>query len=109
MQQIIKKILFKFPSKRGEQELKSCLAFLANTGIEFEVTSHADETGKYFLAKSVGLDKGQIITSGANLIELDKNIKDAIYTAFNVPAYYCNYSKIRNINEPVRELKYVTI
>lgn len=109
MHQVIKKILYKFPNKKGEQALQECLAFLANTGIEFEVSWHNDETGKYFLAKSINLDRGQIVTSGANLIELDKSIKDAIYTAFNVPAYYCDYSKIRNTNEPVRELKYATI
>ncbi|MBU4331825.1 hypothetical protein KKD19_04680 [Patescibacteria group bacterium] len=109
MQQTIKKILFRFPSKKGEQALNECLEFLTNKGIEFEVAWHTDESGKYFLAKSTNLDQGQIITSGANLIELDKNIKDAIYTAFNVPAYYCDYSKIRNINEPARELKYATI
>lgn len=109
MKQIIKKILYRFPSRAGERALKECLIFLANQAIEFEITQYNDESGKYFLAKSTNLDKGQIITSGANLIELDKNIKDAIYTAFNVPAYYCDYSKINNMNEPARELKYATV
>ncbi|MEA2065010.1 MAG: hypothetical protein U9O66_01795 [Patescibacteria group bacterium] len=109
MQTIFKKILLKFPSKKGERALEKCLAFLANNKIDFEIKEHNDETGKYFLAKSMNLNNGQIITSGKNLVELDKNIKDAIYSAFDVPAYYCDYSKIRNINEPIKELKYATI
>jgi len=108
MQQIIKKILSKFPTKQGEKQLQDCLAFLATNGIEFKISQYNDETGKYFLAKSINVDQGKIITSGKNLVELDKNIKDAIYTAFDVPAYYCDYSRIKNINEPVHELKYAT-
>ena len=108
MQKIIKKILSKFPTKQGGEALQDCLTFLATNGIEFEISQHNNETGRYFLAKSINVNQGKIITSGKNLVELDKNIKDAIYTAFDVPAYYCDYSRIKNINEPVRELKYAT-
>ena len=106
---MFKKILFKFFSKKGKEALEECLVFLSKNKIDFEITQHNDKTGKYFLAKSRNLNKGQIITSGKNLVELDKNIKDAIYTAFDVPAHYCDYSKIRNIDEPVKELRYATI
>ncbi len=42
---------------------------------------------------------GSIITSGKNLEELDKNIKDAILTSFEIPSSYFKEANIRNINE----------
>lgn len=46
------------------------------------------------IAKSTNFRWGTIITSAKNKLELDKNIKDAIFTAFEVPS---SYSKEANI------------
>lgn len=99
-------IISHFPSKNGQKTADELAAVLNNGGIQFEISKHDDESGKYFVAKSVNLEQGYIITSGKNLIELDKNIKDAIFTAFEVPAYYCDRIQITNANESIRELKY---
>lgn len=42
---------------------------------------------------------GSIITSGKNFEELDKNIKDAILSSFEIPSSYSKEANIKNINE----------
>lgn len=42
---------------------------------------------------------GSIITSGKNFEELDRNIKDAILTSFEIPSSYSKEANIKNINE----------
>lgn len=70
-------------------------------GINFDIK---EEDGLY-LAQSTNYNCGSIITSGRNLKELDKNIKDAILTAFSVPSVYADKLKIQNVDE--RQKKYV--
>lgn len=40
------------------------------------------------LARSVNFKFGSIITSGRDSLELDKNIRDAILTSFEIPSSY---------------------
>ena len=42
---------------------------------------------------------GSIVTSGATAQELDKNIKDAILTAFEIPSSYASEAKINRVGE----------
>lgn len=42
----------------------------------------------HIVAKSTNFRFGSIITSGSNEVEVDKNIKDAILTSFEVPSAY---------------------
>ena len=102
----VKKSLLKLPSTKGQKAKDTCRDFLAHNIIEFEVEKFSDESGTYYLAKSVNLQDGQIVTTGKDITDLDKNIKDAIYTAFDVPAYYCNYDNMHSNLEIVKELKY---
>ncbi|OGI29608.1 MAG: hypothetical protein A2288_00225 [Candidatus Moranbacteria bacterium RIFOXYA12_FULL_44_15] len=55
----------------------------------------------------VGVSKdfkfGSIVTSGKNLKELDKNIKDAILTSFEIPSSYAKEAHIKNFNEQQKE------
>lgn len=46
------------------------------------------------IAESSDFKFGSIITSGKNPEELDKNIKDAILTSFDVPSSYAGEAKI---------------
>jgi len=52
-----------------------------------------------------------IITGGTNTNptqeEVDLQIKDAIYSAFDIPPYLCKDGLIKNDKEPVKELIYV--
>ena len=55
----------------------------------------------------IGISKnfrfGSIVTSGKNLEELDKNIKDAILASFEIPSSYAKEANIKNTNERHQE------
>lgn len=70
------------------------------SGINFDIK---EEDG-LFIATSTNFRWGTIMTSGATLKELDRNIKDAILTAFSVPSAYADKLKIQNVDE--RQKKY---
>lgn len=55
--------------------------------------TYKKELGK-IIAISTNFRYGTIITSGRSKRELDKNIKDAILTAFEVPSAYAREAKI---------------
>jgi len=59
--------------------------------IHFE---HKQE-GDLIIAISTNFRHGSIVTSGRNLEELDKNIRDAILTSFDVPSAYSEEAQIR--------------
>ncbi|MBU1349756.1 hypothetical protein KKH19_01430 [Patescibacteria group bacterium] len=88
--QVYYKIKSYFPSKYGIQASNDLQSVLSHGGIEIKIKHVKDETGSYYVAKSINLSKKHILTSGETLTELEQNIKDAIFTAFQVPEYYCN-------------------
>lgn len=51
------------------------------------------------MAESVNI-KG-IITGGSSKQEIPKQIRDAIFTFFEVPVYLCSDEILRSSNEPV--------
>lgn len=53
----------------------------------------------FIVAVSENFRHGSIITQARNLNELDKNIKDAILTTFEIPSSYAAEAKIRNEKE----------
>lgn len=55
--------------------------------------------GDVIVGISQNFKYGSIVTSGRNLEELDKNIKDAILTSFEIPSSYSKEANIKNINE----------
>jgi len=80
--QLIKILLGNNGVPRGLFELSNY--FRLYGPITFE---HHNENG-VIIAVSGNFKQGSIITSGRNAEELDKNIKDAILTAFEVPSSY---------------------
>ncbi len=66
--------------------------FRHNGPIKFEFKK--DENNAY-IAVSTNFRYGSIITSGNDIEELEKNIKDAILTSFDIPS---SYSKEANIH-----------
>ena len=92
MKNIYYKLLSHFPSKKGLKASLELQKFFAKENrIEFAIEEFKDETGHYFVAESINLNKRHIITSGGTWQELEYNIKDAVFTAFHVPAFYCNF------------------
>lgn len=55
------------------------------------------------VAISTNFRYGSIVTSGKDQKELDKNIKDAILTSFEVPSSYAEEAKIHKVGEEKRE------
>ncbi|MFH1173050.1 MAG: hypothetical protein V1692_00800 [bacterium] len=102
-------ILSHLPSKKGEIALVNLKDVMVKEGgILFDIRRINDESGEYFVAESTNTKDKQIITAGKNLAELDYNIKDAIFTAFGVPAYYCDFDKLMSpINQEIK-LRYAT-
>lgn len=75
--------------------------FKANEPIHFNYTN---ENG-VIVAVSQNFRYGSIVTSGKNEEEVDKNIKDAILTSFEIPSSYSKEAKITRVGE--RKAEYV--
>lgn len=108
MKNIIYKLISYLPTRQGKERLQNLINYINKDPIKFSVEKITEDGQSYFLATSFNIPKGNIITSGKNLEELNNNIKDAIFTSFDVPAYYCDYSLIKEQAE-IKELKYATI
>lgn len=63
---------------------------------------HKEDDGTV-VAVSTNFQYGSIITSAHSIRELDKNIKDAILTAFSIPSVYSSHIKIHKVGEQARE------
>ena len=57
----------------------------------------------YIFATSTNFRFGSIVTSGKNLKELDKNIRDAILTAFDIPSSFESKADIRREGDKIAE------
>ena len=55
--------------------------------------------GSLIVAVSENFRFGSLITHGKDMKELDRNIKDAILTAFEIPSAYALEAKIKNETE----------
>lgn len=75
---------------QAHYNLEDMLVELRGRGLNFNIQKIEEDGKAYFLAKSIDYPRGRIITSGATVEELIKNIKDAIFTAFEVPARFCH-------------------
>ena len=73
--------------------------FRQNDPIEFEFKN---EDGA-IVAVSKNFRHGSIVTSGKDQKELDKNIKDAILTSFEVPCSYKNEARIHKLGDKQKE------
>ena len=65
-------------------------------GINFRYEKQEDGS---LVARSTNFAYGSISTDGKDYAELDRNIKDAILTAFDVPSSYAAEANIRAIGE----------
>ena len=69
--------------------------FRCNGPINFEIK----EEGNVFIAKSQDFRYGSIITEANTKEELDRNIKDAILTSFEIPSSYAKEANIINTKD----------
>lgn len=61
--------------------------------INFEIRNIDDG----FVAHSTNFRFGSIVTSGRTAKDLDKNIKDAILTSFDIPSVYSSKAKVEKV------------
>lgn len=109
MQNLIYKLISYLPSQKGKEALLNLQKRLAlGGGVKFNFRHVVDESGDYIIAESENLEDKCIIVTGKTLAEVDKNIKDALFTAFHVPAYYVDYNCIKSPIKEKIELCYAT-
>ncbi|MFH1326020.1 MAG: hypothetical protein ABIH48_00955 [Candidatus Falkowbacteria bacterium] len=97
--QTIKLLFGKSVVPRGLFELNQY--FRINDPIGFDVK----KSGDGLVAVSNNFRHGSIVTSGKDKKELDKNIKDAILTSFEIPSSYSKEARI--MKEGERQDSYV--
>lgn len=90
--QLIKALLGKAAVPRGLFELGQY--FRRNGSINFK---HEKGEGENIIAISTNFRYGSIVTSGKNPDELDKNIKDAILTSFDIPSSFAKEAAINRV------------
>ena len=73
--------------------------FKAYKAINFEFKKEGEE----IVAVSTDFVYGSIVTAGKNEKELDKNIKDAILTSFEIPSSYAKEAAIVNVGEKEKQ------
>lgn len=70
--------------------------FKHNSPIKFEFKK--DENNQY-VAISTNFRYGSIVTAGKDIEELEKNIKDAILTSFDIPSSYAKEANIHKVGQ----------
>lgn len=74
----------------AQEKISDLLIELRQRGLNFDIRFIHDDDGKYFYAESVDYPRGHISATGRTTEELERTLKDAIFTAFEVPVRYCN-------------------
>ena len=78
----------------AQEKISDLLVELRHRGLNFDIRFIDEDGEKYFYAQSVDYPRGYISATGQTMEELEKDLKDAIFTAFGVPARYCNLDLI---------------
>lgn len=103
MNTIIQRIESYFASSMQAQEkISDLLIELRHRGLNFNIQYINDGDEKYFYAESVDYPRGHISATGKNSDELEHQLKDAIFTAFEIPVRYCNTDLI-TFNPPLTQ------
>ena len=90
MKHLLSILTSRLPSKAGRAAYDQLMKALEHGGVQFAIRQVTEEPGaSYFLAESTNVPNKHIITTGTTLAELEHHMRDAIFTAFQVPAYYC--------------------
>lgn len=67
---------------------------LSQRGIKFDIRKIKEDGEEYFYAESVNYPRGYISATGVTIEKLEKELKDAIFTAFEIPVRYCDPKRI---------------
>ena len=81
--------------REATEKVRDLVIELSQRGIKFKVTEEEENGEKFIVVESVDYPHGLIVTSGKTKEDAEKMLKDAIFTAFEIPAPYCNPSLIK--------------
>ncbi len=81
--------------REATEKVRDLVIELNQRGLKFQVTVQEEDGEQIIVVESVDYPHGHIITSGRTKEEAEKMLKDAIFTAFEIPAPYCNPSLIK--------------
>jgi hypothetical protein len=85
---------------QAQEKISELLIELRQRGINFDIRLVNEDGQKYLYAESVDYPHGYISATGKNPNELERELKDAIFTVFEIPVRYCN-SDLINFDPPV--------
>ena len=93
----LRKMGYDFDENNKQEVLKMKNEILKIGGkVEFNIEQYPDGS---WVAESVNIEG--IITGGTSKKDIPKQIRDAVFTFFEVPPYLCNNEILRSSNEPV--------
>lgn len=75
---------------QAQEKISDLLIELRHRGLNFDVRLEKEDGQKFFYAQSVDYYRGYISATGRNMEDLERELKDAIFTAFGIPPRYCN-------------------
>lgn len=87
---------------RAHERIKDLLIELRHRGVDFNISVIDEDGKKYFYAESVNYPRGHISATGKDMNELEQELRDAIFTAFEVPVRYC-ISELITFNPPLAD------
>jgi hypothetical protein len=91
MSKFIQRIQSYFASpSQAQEKISDLLIEVRHRGIVFDVREDEENGQKFYYAQSVNYPRGYISASGATMKELEKELKDAVFTAFDIPSRFCN-------------------
>lgn len=85
---------------QAQEKISDLLIELRHRGLNFDISLEEEDGQKYFYARSLDYPRGFISATGETMEELELELKDAIFTAFDVPVRYCNPDLIA-FNPPI--------
>ena len=86
----------------AQERISDLLVELRHRGLNFDIQFVDDDGEQYFYAESIDYPRGHISATGKSGDELDRQLKDAIFTAFEIPVRYCNADLI-TFNPPLTQ------
>ncbi len=91
MQKLIQRFTSFFASPiYAKGKIEDLMIELKMRGIDFEIAQVQEDGQTYLYAKSVNYPRGIISATGKDPNELETELKDAMFTAFEVPARYAD-------------------
>ena len=95
MERIIQRIYSYFtPPAAAKERVEDMQIELQSRGIDFEFGEINEDGHTYMYARSKNYPRGFISATGKDVVDLEAELKDAIFSAFGVPSRYCNYDLI---------------